>query len=557
MVAASTWPVPVLMHDHLLTDIDHADVQGALWWFPSFAEAIREGRSPFLATELAWPVGQDTRLLLWNYALALLLLPVTLLVDAPVTRLNLSVLLISGSNGVVAAVLGKRLGGWVGASAAMIVAAGSYFAFQEGGSGRLEQALWAPIMVYLWALWRLRQTPGSPRLRLLAAASLALCGAVYWFYAYFLVVLTLTSAAVWLLSRRLSRTGLADLVVVGLGALLFASPFLLPILLGQLSAPAFFSQMSSSAGSALYAQIGSSLLVPDGFVGPALASTDRATTPAPLLMVPLCLAAMLSPRFRLLGALGVVSSLLAAGPVLMHAPGQPILLGENRLLLPHRLLDILPGFSRLWWPYRWQAIGLAAASLSAAGLIGCLRRGWLALPPLAAWTILEGHAALHGSFFSQGSRVPMLQATVPEVFVSIGEQAGTHPVLGFPTDSLANGMMGFIAWHGQPISGGMAWSRAEVHSDASRQRDADVLLIAALQSLETTGRFPRLPEPLTDTDAGGFHYLVLYQQGARRSRRRYEAAISAQLGEPFVRSPMVTVWTLPGLTTLPECAGCR
>ncbi|MFT5685662.1 MAG: hypothetical protein ACI8RZ_006616 [Myxococcota bacterium] len=554
MVAASTWPVPVLMHNHLLTDIDHADVQSTLWWFPSFAEALLEGRSPFQPTELAWPVGQDTRLLIWNYALALLLLPVTLLVDAPITRLNLSVLLISGANGLVAGLVGERIGGRVGGFAAMIVAAGSYFAFQEGGSGRMEQALWAPIVVYLWALLSLRQTPSSSRYRLIAAAALALCGAVYWFYAYFLVVLTVAAAVVWVLMRRLSRAGLVDLAVVGLGSLVLVSPFLIPVVLGQLSAPDFFAQMSSSAGSALYAQVGSSLMVPDGFIGPVLATSPHATTPAPLLMVPLCAAALLHPRLRFFGAIGLVASVLAAGPLLMHGPGDPIRVGESRLMLPHRLLDVLPGFSRLWWPYRWQAIGLAAASLSAAGILGSLRRGWLALPPLAAWTLLEGHAALHGGFPVQ--EAPMRQANIPEVFIAIGEQEGVHPILSFPTDSLSNGMMGFIPWHGQPISGGMAWSRPEVHSDASRHRDATVPLIAALQTLETTGRLPLLPQPLTESDAGGFHYLVLYQQGARRKRARYEAAITDRLGQPFYRARMVTVWALPGLESLPECPDC-
>ncbi len=555
MVAASTWPVPVLMQDHLITDIDHADVQSTLWWFPAFAEAILDGRSPFLRTELAWPVGQDTRLLIWNYALALLLVPVTLLIDSPVLRLNLSALLISAVNGLVAGVVGRRLSGWTGGSAAMIIAAGSYLAVQEGGSGRMEQGFWAPVVVYLWALLCLRQAPGSRNLRLIAAASLALAGAVYWFYAYFLVVVTIASALGWLLLRRLDRAGLTDLVAVGLGSLVLVSPFLVPVILGQLAAPEFFSAMATSAGSSLHAQVGSSLTVPDGFLGTVLGSGQQAVTPAPLLMVPLCIAALLTHRLRWLGAVGLASAVLSAGPLLMQGPGLPALLGEQRLALPHYLLDALPGFSRLWWPYRWQAIGLAASSLSAAVLIGGLRRGWLLLPPLALWTALEGHAALHGGYPVR--QPPMLQATVPEVFVAIGAQDGVHPILGFPTDSLPNGMMGFIPWHHQPIDGGMAWSRAEVHSAASRERDATVPLIAALQVLQTTDRLPPLPDPLTDADAGGFHYLVLYQQGARRRRARLEAAITDALGEPFYRQRMVTVWALPGLAELPRCEDCR
>ena len=202
------------MHDHLIVDIDHADVQSTLWWFPAFAEAILDGRSPFLRSELAWPVGQDTRLLIWNYALALILLPVTLLIDAPITRMNVSGLLIMGLNGLAAGLVGERLGGKTGSWAAMIFAAGSFYAFQEAGTGRMEQGFWAPIVVYLYALVSIRQTPGSRRSCLLGAAALALTGAVYWFYAYFLVVLTVGAAAVLLAMRRLTWQGLRDLALV-------------------------------------------------------------------------------------------------------------------------------------------------------------------------------------------------------------------------------------------------------------------------------------------------------------------------------------------------------
>lgn len=553
VVIASTWPVPVLMQDHLIADIDHADVQSTLWWFPAFAEAVLDGRSPFLRPELAWPVGQDTRLLIWNYALAVILLPVTLLIDAPITRLNASGLLIMGLNGLAAGLVGGRIGGRAGGWAAMIFAAGSFYAFQEAGTGRMEQGFWAPVVVYLFALLSIRQTPGSRSACFLGAASLALSGAVYWFYAYFLVVLTVGAAAVLLAMRRLTRQGLRDLAVIGLGSLVLVLPFLVPVLLGQLHSPEFFSEMATSAGSGRRAQVGSSLTVPGGYLGPALAV--QGVTPASLLMVPLCLSALLSTRLRLIGALGLTASILAAGPLLMQAPGQPLIIGDSQLALPHRLLDILPGFSRLWWPYRWQAIGLAAASMGVAGLVGSLRRGWLLLPVLTGWVCLEGQAALHGGWPPR--EPPMLHATVPEIFIAIGEQEGEHPILGFPSSRLANSMMGFIPWHRQPIDGGMAWSRAEVHSEASQIRDESVPLLAALQVLEQTDRLPTLPEPLTEADTGGFHYLVLYQQGARRKRAHYESVLTQALGSPLYRAQMVTVWDLPGLTERPECEGCR
>jgi len=517
-----TWPAVLLGSDHLLEPLHLPDVQGGMYWPWAFAQSVLSGEPIYHRAELLWPAGQDVRLLIWNHGVQLLIFPLFALLD-PILATNTAALLIATVNGIAGAwagwsVSGRRLGALLG----LVVAVASPYGFIEAGVGRPEQGLWAPLALWMGALARLWSQPDDRRTAVIAGVALALAGAVYWFYAIFSLLLLLICLPL----ARPSRAHLRALVLTGGIALLVVSPFLVPVALALLERPEIVSEAVQANDTAAMQSRAS--LRPISYLGP-LALGESRSWRLPMLLTPLLLVGMLrgARGVRMVAGAGVAAAVLCAGPELLDAARKPI-----GVPLPGALLDVLPGFERFWWPYRWQAAVLAAATVVVPAVI----RGRGLAAVVIVMSLIEGAVILRDG----GQRSVMGRAEVPALFRALGTLEGTHPILQLPGARLRNSRVGWIPWHGQPIDGGMGagMQGADAPSEG-----------ALLRLIEEAARDPavRGPEAFTEAEAGGFHYVIFYQAGPAAERGPLKRGLRRVLGAPFYAGPSMMAWAVPGL----------
>ena len=276
-----------------------------------------------------------------------------------------SMLFVGFLNGLGGAWLGHRLGGWRGAIVGATACACAPTAWFEMCEGRLEQGLIAPMAVWLAEAHALLRAPRP----LTAGLALGLVAGTDWFLGPVAVLvgvpLMLLGVSPTAPRPRFSRVGagLAGCVVL--------------VILGLL--PIAEAIWSGAGGAAV--------------VDPVLGRTQRiASSISPLAQVvgghlpahriPLVALAWLPLAWRETGlrpwlaALGL-ASVLAAGP-LWTWNHQPLMVSGMELSLPLRLLDVLPGFSRFWWPDRIVAVaGLVAAGGLCLAVSAPSRPRWL------------------------------------------------------------------------------------------------------------------------------------------------------------------------------------
>jgi hypothetical protein len=522
LVVAVTWPTAARLSDHLLEPLYLPDVQGGMYWPWAFSRSLLAGEPIYQRPELMWPAGQDVRLLIWNHGVQLLIFPLFAALD-PILATNLSALLIATLNGLAGAWVGRRVSGdATGALVGLCVAVGAPYGFVEAGVGRPEQGLWAPLAVWMGALVGLWRDPADRRCAIIAGLALAAAGAVYWFYAIF----ALTLLAVTLPLARPGRAHLSALALAGGVSLLAVAPFLLPVLSALSHSPDAISAAVQAADTVSMQSRAS--ILPIGFLGP-LAEGEERSWRLPLLLLPaLTLALLRGERgVRLVAGSGLLAAVLCAGPVLLDGARQSL-----GVPLPGAVLNLLPGFERFWWPYRWQAAALAAATVALPAL---LRHRGLALA-VALLSLAEG-----GVILRDGGQRPVLgRAEVPALFEALGRLEGTHPILQLPGAWLRNSRVGFIPWHGQPIDGGMG-SGMGVTAPA---RDLPLLTL-----IQRASRDPDVhgPSSFTEAEAGGFHYVIFYSEGPADQRGPLKRGLRRALGEPFYSDPSMIVWAVPGL----------
>lgn len=522
LTVLATWPAAGLLSDHLLEPLYLPDVQGGMYWPWAFSQSLLAGEPIYHRPELMWPAGQDVQLLIWNHGVQLLIFPLFALLD-PIPATNLAALLIVSINGLAGAWAGRQMSGThAGTLLGMCVAIGAPYGFVEAGVGRPEQGLWAPLAVWMGALVGLWQTPGARSRAVIAGLALAAAGAVYWFYAVFALLLL----ALALPLSRPSREHLVALLLAGGVSLIAVAPFLLPVISALSSSPEVISA-AVETNDTVAMQARASIL-PIGFFGPLAAGEERSWR-LPMLVLPGLLFALVrgGRAVRLVAACGLIAALLSAGPVLLDGARSPL-----GMPLPGALLDVLPGFERFWWPYRWQAVSVAALTVALPAL---LRHRVLAVG-IAALSLVEGAVILRDG----GQRAVMGRAEVPALFVSLGALEGTHPILQLPGSWLRNSRVGFIPWHGQPVDGGMGSGMGITPPE----RD---FMMRAL--IEEASRDPDVygPGRYTEEEAGGFHYVILYSEGPSRQRGPLRRGLKRALGEPFYEDSVMRVWAVPGL----------
>ncbi|MEL6342135.1 MAG: hypothetical protein AAFV53_03320 [Myxococcota bacterium] len=549
-VILSTWPTASQRSGHLLEPLHLPDVQGGMYWPWACARALAAGDPIYQRSELLWPYGQDVTLILWNHGVQLVIFPFFLFTD-PVTATNLGALWIATLNGAAGAWAGWAASGRrAGALAGLAVAACSPYGFLEAGVGRPEQGLWAPMALFIGGFVRIWERPRDPIGILLCGLGVALSGAVYWFYAIFLVVLMAITLPIAALTRSMDGARLLGLVAAGMVSVVAVLPFLVPVLSALGDAPTVVDDAIAVNEPLLVMQSRAPILFPWGFGGAFGSGLERSWR-APILLIPLCLLGLIRGRggVRLASAMGLLAALFAAGPVWIGREYQTLTVGGYALQLPHALLNLLPGFERFWWPYRWQAGAIAASCVAGGWLVSRLsgRRAWWAAALLLVWSVGESAGMLRDA----GVRPVLGPVVVPPVFTAIGDlQGGPRPILQMPSAWLRNSRVGWIAWHHQPIDGGMGWGmmrdRAEAHADSL----STLPLMRAIRRAQVDADYVP-PARWLPEEAGGYHYVVFYNEGPSSERGPVRRGLKRVLGEPFYSDASMLFWAIPGMGEIP------
>lgn len=544
VVVVASWPLALRVQTDLLEPLHLPDVQGGLFWPWAFARSLWAGEPLYFRPELQWPDGQSLRLIVWNHGVQLLIFPF-FLSFSPITATNLAAMWLATLNGAAGAWAGHAATGrrW-GALLGLCIAACAPYGLIEAGVGRPEQGLWAPLALYFGGLVRLWADPEDRRGALVCGLGVGLAGAVYWFYAIFLVTLMAAVLPVAAAAGALGRRRLGALALAGATSVAVALPFLLPLLLARGDAAQMIASGISAGESVEVLQRRAVLLLPWGHLGPWSVAGERAWQ-APLLVLPASLLAALVGRggVRLAGVMGVLAAIFAAGPVLLGADGAPLEVGGHMLALPQRWLNGLPGYGRFWWPYRWQGVMLGAACVAGPALAARLPRPAVWAVLLGAWS--AGESAL---MLRQGGGLPISgPARVPPIFAQLGALEGVHPLLQLPLGKLRNSRVGWIPWHQQPIDGGMGWGLMPEHVAARRERLAEIPLVSVLEDALADEKV-RIKTDWTAEEAGGYHYIVLYlTELDGTGRQQTMLRLRRALGPPFYRDAETVVWAVPGV----------
>lgn len=533
LVLAATWPAVTVLGRASMTDLAEPDYQAGLWWPSAFTDALLAGRNPFRATELAWPHGQDVRLIgvAFGWFAQLLALPVHAL-TGPVLGMDLVTLATMLVNGLCCAWAGRAsTGSPAGALAGLAVGATNAYAWVEGGFGRPEQAAWGPAALYLGAIVRLQAAPGERRTRWIGAAGLALSGMIYPFYAYFLGLLSLLAAPF-----LLRRGSLRDLLFIGGVAAVAELLVISPILAQLVQDDRVFQAIATGSGDQHRAKMNASILA-SGFLGPFSWGRTYVAARAPLLLLPLVVAGLWKgPRgVKAVAFMALSAAVFAAGPVLAGDGGGALKIGGKVLQLPAMLLDGLPGYRRMWWPYRWLGVLTPAVALLAAWALARLRAGPVAVLVFSAWCVFEG-AQTARSGLRPGEAL-FRPISPPPVFADLA--AGPPaPILMVPLSRMLNGMVGWQAFHRQPISSGLCWHMPGIrqHPPALLEREVERALLG--EAVE--------PRRWSEPQAGGFHKVMLRKDPAGMLPQEVER-LSRLFGKPLYEDAELALWAVPGM----------
>jgi hypothetical protein len=534
-VIAASWPAALRLDSHISSDPKFADAQVGLWWPGQVARALIHADNPFLATDLVWPDGQDLTLLVWNLLAQVAVAPLWWFAN-PAMALNLSGWAIGVMNGVACAWAVRRLDGRDDAAlAAAVVGAASHYAWAETGFGRLDQALWAPVAVFLAELAARDLRPVR------AGVALGLAGAVYWFYAYFLVIIL----AGWAAAQR-SRTAVGSALQLGVVAGLVAMPFLAPVGWAAWTARDSARAVAGSVGEGwLNMQRAASTRVPGDTFWPLGSHPGMPSCRMPLLLLPTALAALLAGR-RTLGAAILFAGLCAAGPMLTGGDTEPVRVLGGVVWMPQLLVDALPGMRRFWWCYRWLGVAIPAFILAASLLAGRWRQGPVLL---GGWAVLETILLMRGGWPATESTLYL--ARPDPVLEAIARVPGPAPVVQVPSEGLLNASVGWQAWFRQPVDGGIVWQIPSARTKAWNKRQSSVPLLAALSGREPAPH--AAGEAWTSAEAGGFHYVALYGgTPSPRDEARLDALLRAMIGSPFATDQRMSWWAVPGVGVVPE-----
>jgi hypothetical protein len=427
------------------------DLWGTLWFFEWTAHALGTLQDPLHSSWGYWPVGEDLFVEAGGNQLdALLAAPLVGLFGTPgwTWAWGLALLL---ANGASAHWLARSLG----ASRVSALAAASVFllhpyALNELAMGRPTQAVlfWTPLALGL--LLRSRRDP-SWRWPVLAGLGFAAQAWTWWFMGH-LSLLVLGPLVLVLAARE--RAWWPRLAVAAGTALLAVLPGVLPMLLRASAGevPGYSGEREGFLDDlASLETMGWWALAP-----------SQGPVAVPVWLLGLLLGSVALARERLAWGLALlVAVLLAAGPLLSLSVGSP----PNPLW---SLAELLPGWGRLFYPYRALALVAVLGVPLLALALEQVPRAW-------RWLGLAAPLALLAS-----GPLPSTALQEPEYAALVRAEPG--PVLNLPWRCAAD-VVHEQVWHRSPSLGAQT-ENLDAYFPAGVQRalDEDPLLgpLAAL-----------------------------------------------------------------------------
>jgi hypothetical protein len=537
----ASWPLVIQSSSHFPSASDMPDLQTAIWLPHNTLQQLSMGLSPTEAPGLNYPHGQGLLTVIWNFGVLFLQAPLYTMTHA-VQAYTLSLLVLSSLNGLGGFALGWAVGrssaaGAVGAAALVC----SPYIWGELVQGRCEQGLLLWVALTLAGLVGLWRDP-TPRGGALAGTCWAISGIFYWFYGYFILFYAFGLLGLAVMQRRWDRV--TGLVTSGAVAALVAAPFAAPIAAAVLRADSAYSRATSAPilESILPTQGGFSLRLRDLMWWQHPPAALFAMVPVTLLVG--LLAAWLQARTRTLAALGLAGLLFALGPTLQWSANDPVTLsGGVTLTLPLALLqEHVPGFERLWWPYRFLALSITAGAAGLAMLVSLTRR-----PRLLATALVLMLAAEHRLALSVSSgrllwdQPESLQ--VPQLFSDLARDPGEHPLFMLPYRGfLDNGLL-WVPYHRQPVSCADGYSEDFIHTPEALHAIARSPARRLLQRLAQDPMWQ--PGPIDPTTihsefrSDGFRYMVLHLSPSA-TLPRYQPI----LGAPSYLDEQIAAWDL-------------
>lgn len=457
LAGLAAWALaPALRDGGLVGGGEQPDWTGSLWAMWWFGEALAQGELPWRGAANWVPNGQSP-VAWYNLVDAALGAPLVAGLG-PERGYTLACAVALWLSGLGAAAAAR----WAGAGRLAAGAAGaavmlSPWLLLELTAGRVAQALVVAPVLALAALARLRDGRGGRGTAMAAGLLLGLSALTYWFHGFFVLV---GAAAMWALPgdapRRETLRPLA--LAAGACALLCAAPV-----------AALAADFSSLPGveRALPAALDHGPLGRGSFgLNMAIARSPGALWPVwspawepadlrlPLTMLGLALAGATLPgpgprrlRWAGLAALGWALSL---GPWLRGLDGAPLPIPLPWLALH----DLLPGFSRLWWPVRASVLAVPALAVLAARGVGVLAARLPRWRPAGAGVLT---LLLLGEILGRGAYLPAPRGpgrpVARDLYARLDGALLTTPVLGRSADS--RHLLWLQAHHGLPILSGL------------------------------------------------------------------------------------------------------
>lgn len=443
---------PDLLDGSLVGGGEQLDSTGSLWAMWWFGEAVSRGEAPWTGSANAFPVGQSP-VGYYNLMEAALGAPFVWLLG-PARGYNVACGLVLWSTGVATVVAGRMTGArWPASVAAGTTVMLSPWVLLELTSGRLAQAWIAAPVLSLAVFSRVRDGQGGTPAGVAAGALLALSALTYWFHGLFVLI---GAGALWaapaeaprkaglpgLLSAAVTCCVLCGAPALDLAAGLDALPGVardVPASLdhGPLGRGEFSINMAISQSSWVFWPLWSpdwdpaDLRLPISLLGLAAAGAVVSSGRTPRL------------RWLLVAALGWI---LTLGPWLRGADGAPLPIPLPWLALH----DLLPGFSRMWWPTRASVLVVpAVAFLAARGIDGITaslpRRRAIARVGLSLIVLVELGVGAAYLPIPRGPSHPVAQG----LYERLDGALLTTPVLGRSADT--RHLLWLQAHHGLPV----------------------------------------------------------------------------------------------------------
>ncbi|HCH61339.1 MAG TPA: hypothetical protein DFR83_00945 [Deltaproteobacteria bacterium] len=539
-----TWPLARDAGTHYPSAPDMPDVNVALWLPAHLISAMQNGHSLWFAPDLLWPDGQNVALLIWNLGIPLFQVPFYLLYE-PLQAYNLSLVCIGAFNGLGGFLLGRRIGGVAAGCAGAALAMTNPYVWHELLQGPADPGLLLFVLLTASGLLALHREP-TTREAVITGVFWGIAGLCYWFYGYFSLLLVLVLSAIALARRQWPL--LRSLVVASVVSALVAGPFAAFLLWQALSDGSIYLRSTdTSLLNMLHAQTRGASLGLSTLVWP-LSMPAYLRDLLPLTALAVLVAGLVGGVRRRAGffaPLGLIAVVLAMGRQLQWTPNELVSIGESALTLPFAWMQAaLPGFERMWWPYRFL-------SLFAVGAAGCAAALVAAVPPRIRWVVaaLVVGGASAELRWSQVATAGRLYWDAPErmerypLFDQLASSPGQHPILSLPFRGFTANRVLWQPYHQQPISLGLGDQEDFMISPEALARTA---ADPTLRYLKSVGRLhpnqgmeppPGPIKPALKTL--GFHYAVLWADQERQVKQYTQL-----LGEPDHRESTFVAWKL-------------